>query len=162
MSLSGPERGGKKQGFDLKAVATLLKSLVPSVIVQRVDAGRDINDKAFAGYSSGYVKALAKAGQNTNVDLRLTGGMLASVKARSVVLTKDKLEIFFAPDAGTSPAVSLGKTMHRTGARGPAHNIVGEYIHTGTPHMKPRPWMGLSPKDKAAVERQIRDIIVSR
>lgn len=133
---------------DVDAIAKAVAARVPGLVARRVDAGLDIFDRPFAPYRGSYMHALTKGGESTVVDLRLTGGMLASVKVREVRRDGDDVVIVIAPDAGTSPAVSLadGKAK-RTGRRGPPHNVVGYWIHHGTPTMPARPWLGLSPSD---------------
>ena len=142
--------------IDLDAVAKVAAARVPGLILKRVSAGLDVNDRPFTPYSGSYMHQLVAGGEDVVVDLRLTGGMLSSVKLRETRRTADGLELVFGPDAGTSPAVSLAAgRAKRTGRRGPPHNVVGYWIHYGTPRMPARPWLGLSPRDAESLKKAI-------
>lgn len=156
MSVTVTKRGQHKVDVD-KMVATM-KTEAVSRIIRRTGNGVDANDKPFAGYSSGYLRALLEGGEDTRVDLRLTGGLLNSVRVVRVErVSRNITRIVIAPDAGTSPAVVLadGKAK-RTARRGPPHNLLGRWLHYGTPRMRPRPWLALSPKDKAAMRAVLK------
>lgn len=157
-----PNIGGLKHSIDAKKAVAILKALVPAMIVERTGRGVGADGKAFAPYSAAYRQALLEAGEKADpVDLRLTGGMLASVKARKVEVTKEKVSVWFAPDAGTSPAVSLqdGKAK-RTGKRGPPHNVVAHWLHYGTPKMRARPWLDLTKEERAELLVEIAKALV--
>lgn len=141
-----------REDVDVEAIARVLIARVPGLVLERCHAGLDIDDKPFAPYSASYREALTEMGEATDVDLRLTGGLLNSVKHTSTErVSPDVVVLTFAPDTGTSPQVrppSRGKPRaKRTGKRGPAHNLVGYWLQHGTPRMRSRPWLGLSPSD---------------
>ena len=144
---------GPRQKIDLKAMAKVFEASVPGLILRRVAEGRDILDRPFAPYSGAYNVALGEAGEDLRVDLRLTSGLLNSVKLRQTVTTATGVRLIFGPDGGTSPTVSLqdGRAK-RTGKRGPPHNVVGYWLHYGTPHMRARPWLALSPRDRRVIQ----------
>lgn len=147
---------GQRQRVDVGAIAKVIAGLAPGLILKRTAAGFDITDKRFAPYTTGYARALAEAGEDGRVDLRVTGGMLNSVKVRSIEVTADRAVVVIAPDGGTAPAVSLAEGgAKRTGKRGPPNNAKGYWLHNGTPEMRARPWLGLSPKDRAVIQRAV-------
>lgn len=143
---------GKKTIIDLDAIAKVCAARVPGLILDRVNRGLDINDKPFAPYSSGYRRTLGKMGEAADVDLRMTGGLLNSVRLVKTEKGRGIITLHFAPDAGASPQVKApqkGKPRaQRTGRRSAAHNVIGYWLQKGTPRMRPRPWLGLSPKDR--------------
>lgn len=163
---------GERARVDVLAIAKGIAAFLPGLIIDRVDAGLDIHDKAFAPYSPSYRAALQMAGEDTKVDLRLTGGLINSVKVRRIVRKSDGVVVVHVgPDSGTSPRVPLAPPWvsgdadaraawmahppKRSGRRGPQHNAVGAYLHKGTATMRPRPWLGLSPRDLADLRRML-------
>lgn len=165
-------RKGEKAVIDVAKIARAIAGFAPGLIIDRVDAGTDIKDKPFAPYSSTYRTALQMANEDQKVDLRLTGGLINSVKVRRIVRKSDGVVVVhIGPDAGTSPRVPLAPPWvvndpeararwmqnppRRSGKRGPQHNHVGAYLHKGTPTMKPRPWLGLSPSDLRDLRRML-------
>jgi hypothetical protein len=165
-------RKGDKARVDVLTIAKRIAAFTPGLVIQRVDAGRDINDKPFAPYSPNYRAALALAGEDPKVDLRLTGGLINSVKVRRIVRKADGIVVVhIGPDAGTSPRVPLAPPWvvndpaaraawaqhppRRKGRRGPAHNVVGAYLQQGTATMPARRWLGLSPRDLQDLRRML-------
>lgn len=144
--------------FTDKAKAlSLVSSMAIGAIKRRTGKGIDIDGDPFRPYSSAYRRALTEGGEDpSKVDLRLTGGMLNSVKELRRQITDRRATAWIGPDTGTSPRVSL-RDGHakRTGKRGPAHNLVGAWLHYGTHKMPARPWLGLSPKDRKAIAAQL-------
>ena len=142
------KRTGKPYKFDPTKAEKLIRAYVPGAILRRTDKGISSTGNAFAPYSPSYREALAKGGEAAGVDLRLTGGLMNSIKVTEVHRTSDGVTIIVAPDAGTSPAVSLGDgTARRTGRRGPPHNALAYWIETGTPTMPPRPFLALTAEE---------------
>jgi hypothetical protein len=167
--------------IDVEAIARRAAALVPGLILKRCSEGRDTSDKPFRPYSGSYMHALVFVGESTVVDLRLTGGMLNSVKLRETRKVPGGVELVFGPDTGTSPGVRLpppwvlsdpkaaaawkkkyGSGLPRTGKRSPPHNVVGYWIHHGTPKMPARPWLGLSPRDAASLRKALEAATVVR
>lgn len=155
---------GQPPRWDPQKAARIIAALVPGMILERTDRGVDMNGKALAPYSPSYRAALAAAGEDIKVDLRLTGGLMNSIKARGIDARPDGVTVTIAPDAGTSPEVALPppwissdpealahwKSTHgrRTGKRGPSHNVVGYWLHHGKGKAPPRPFMGLTPEQR--------------
>lgn len=103
--------------FNGRVAAALIKSLVPGWILARTDRGISADDVPFRAYSKRHLKNLRAMGEDTKVDLRLTGGLLNSVKARNVEVQGSKLIVTIAPDAGTSERVvppSLTRELAKT------------------------------------------------
>lgn len=137
----------------------MIASFTVGAIVARTDAGVSASGKPFARYSTQWAKQLGMMGEATKVDLRLTGGLLASVARREVSVAGGRLSVIIAPDTGTSAMVrpARGRKLKSgrrakvkpraarvQGKRGPAHNVVGLWLHRGTMHMPARPWLSLT------------------
>ena len=133
-------------------VAKVIGALVPGMIIRRTGQGIDRNGAPFAPYSQAYREALSRGGESPAIDLRLTGGLMNSIKVRSSVHTDHDATVTIAPDTGTSPAVTLADgRAKRTGRRGPPHNVLADWIEHGTGRAPPRPFMGLTEEQ----ERQL-------
>jgi hypothetical protein len=193
---------GRMPKFNAQGIAREIQRFAPGAIVERVGRGLDVKGQPFAGYSARYRRQLKRMGEDPKVDLRLSGGLMNSVKARDATLRADSVEVVIAPDTGTSPqyrapserrayrqaglaesrfaergvARTLTKAEGRafakslkyetagarridTGRRSPPHNIVGYWLHFGTPTMRARPWMGLDPKQEAYLLKRIAEIM---
>lgn len=140
------KRSGTPVKFDAEKAAKVIGAFVPGAILRRTDQGISSTGAGFASYSHSYRERLAAMSENQKIDLRLTGGLLNSIKVRDKRITSQGVEVVIAPDTGTSPQVSPrnGKA-HRTGDRGPPHNVLGYWIHHGTATTPARPFMGLTP-----------------
>jgi hypothetical protein len=139
-------RTGKPYKFDAVKVEKLIKAYVPGAIIRRTDKGISSTGSIFAPYSPEYVDALRRGGESTAVDLRLTGGLINSIKVVSIDVSANSLRFVIAPDAGTSPSVTLadGRAKRKSG-RSPPHNVLGYWIENGTASMPARPFLGLTP-----------------
>lgn len=128
-------RKGGPMRLNVEAIIRHIASTAPGLIVSRVDEGRDKHDKPLAGYTARYRDFLRMGLENDNdVDLRLTGGMLASVKARDVRVESNGTiaRVTIAPDAGTSPQVALKhKAVSRHGAAIAKQDRVRRKIQAG-------------------------------
>lgn len=193
-------RRGKQPTFDSIRVAAVIKGLVPGMILERTNKGIDANGKPFAPYSKRYQSFLKRGGEDPKVDLRLSGGLMNSIKPRGTYVTRDVAHVVIAPDAGTSPVwapassrkafaesdwgrgrglfgenarysgplrrgestkleKALRKRMQRTGKQSPPHNVVGYWLHHGTPTMPARPFMGLSPENWKVLNAAIAKVM---
>ena len=165
---------GEKARIPVERIAKVIAGLAPGLITERVDAGLDTSDKPFARYAPNYATALALAGEDGKTDLRLTGGLMNSVKTKRLIKRADGVVVVVVgPDSGTSPRVLLAppwvvndpdaaaawKRKHpgapRTNRRTRSHNAIGAYLHYGTPTMRARPWLGLSPTDIRDLRRAL-------
>lgn len=146
--------------LDLLGLAKVVGPAAVGHVLDRCDQGLDIHDQPFAPYSKEYAQWLTEGGEDpTHVDLRLTGGLLSSVKVQQQSVDGAVLALDIGPGTGTSEerhvhGVSAferfkgakgvkpkGKPrLTKTGKRGPPHNLVGQYLQ------KKRPWLGISPK----------------
>lgn len=72
-----------------------LGDLIVERIVERTDQGKDKTGKSFPKYSQGYIDSLdfKIAGKSSNVDLQLSGDMLASLKV--LKSTRNWIEVGF-------------------------------------------------------------------
>jgi len=148
MGITTRRTGTPVKFYGAKA-AKLIAGFVPGAILRRTDKGIDAKGNAFALYRQSYRDALIAMSEDVKVDLRLTGGLMNSIKARDVKVTPDGVRVTIAPDTGTSPQVYAadGKAK-RSGKRGPPHNVLGYWLHHGTPTMQARPFMGLTPEQQ--------------
>lgn len=145
----GGSGGGGPPRFNPEAIAKVIAGLVPGMILRRTEKGLDANGQQFAPYSARYRKHLRDLGEDPKVDLRVSGGLMNSIKARSIEILKDAVRVVVAPDAGTSPVWTkrkdkAGRASRTIGKQSPPHNIVGYWLHHGTPKMRARPFMGLT------------------
>ena len=127
-------RTGDAQAELLKRLRVLARAAaaeIPRIIRARVSRGLDIHDVPFAGYDVDYAKRNGGA-----VDLAdgASGGLLATLQV-TVRDTPNGAVVVVVPDA--------------------AHARVGSYLHNGTPKMKARPWLGLSPRDLVELRRVV-------
>jgi len=89
--------------FNGPGIAALIKAAVPGNIIRRTGRGVDMNGRQFAAYSRRYLRQLKRMGEDLTVDLRMSGGMINSIKARGAEVTGNRVVITIAPDTGTSP-----------------------------------------------------------
>lgn len=147
------KRSGTPVKFDAVKAAKVISAFVPGAILLRTAQGKSTTGNAFAAYSDSYRKTLRAMGEDQKVDLRLTGGLLNSVKVRDTVTAADYVQVTIAPDNGTSAqVVPKNKKMRKTGKRGPPHNVLGYWIHHGV-GMPARPFMGLTKEQEAELYR---------
>jgi hypothetical protein len=194
-------RRGVQARFDPRRIAAIIKGVVPGMILERTNKGVDVNGQQFAPYSKRYKKRLRLMGEDPKIDLRLSGGLMNSIKARGATLHPDRVEVIIAPDTGTSPQYrapserrayrqaglaegrfaerSVARTLTKaegrafakslkyetsgarriaTGKQSPPHNVVGYWLHNGTPKMKARPFMGLTDAQYTELLREIARI----
>jgi len=133
---------------DRKALEKRLVPLILGWVKNRTHEGRDVDDNPFAGYSSSYRRTLGRMGESGAVDLRLTGGLLGSLRhVRTETSSARLMVLVFGVGTGSSPAVrapSKGRARaQRTGRRGPSHALVAMWLHRGTSVTPPRRWLGL-------------------
>lgn len=154
-------RPPKKITLNINAALDFIAKEAIGMIQRRTRAGKDLNGNNFEAYSTGYKKALARAGESTRPDLWLTGGLMADLRETERVVTAGRSMIWIGPGTGTSEARSLVKgKAKQTNRRGPAHNVVGKWLHGGTPHMPPRPWLGLTPAQVETLKAKIRTLVI--
>lgn len=167
---------GRMPTFNANGVAKAAKSVIPGLILERTNKGIDVNGNQFAPYSRRYIKFLRMGGEDTKVDLRLSGGLLNSVKARQMTITDSRVEVTIAPDTRTSPvwkpkaagpkrAAKMERSRMKAPyenagefAQSPPHDRLGYWLHHGTPKMKARPWMGLTDEQLKDFMREIASI----
>ncbi len=112
------KRSGTPVKFDAEKAARVIGAFVPGAILLRTDKGIATTGQAFAAYSTRYRRQLQRMGEDQKVDLRLTGGLLNSIKVRDTVIAADYVQVTIAPDNGTSPEVrapSQTRAMRKAG-----------------------------------------------
>ena len=95
-----PVRRPRMPKFNGRAVAAVIKAIVPGAILERTNRGVDANGNQFAPYSNRYIDFLLRGGESPKVDLRLSGGLLNSVKARGADVNDNRVTIIVAPEIG--------------------------------------------------------------
>ena len=108
--------------FDGNKAAQIIKAFAVGAILERMARGESSKGGAFAAYSPRYREILAKGGEDMKIDLRLTGGLSNSIKARDTVINRDGVKVTIAPDTGTSPQVAPTMTRARVAKATRAHN----------------------------------------
>ena len=111
-------RTGTPVKFDAEKAARVIGAFVPGAILLRTDKGISSTGQAFAQYSTRYRRQLQRMGEDQKIDLRLTGGLMNSVKVRDKRISANGVEVVVAPDAGTSPQVrapSERRALRRAG-----------------------------------------------
>ena len=167
--------------IDMKAIMAAVGVATVGHIVERVDKGLDVNDQPFAQYSDDYREWLKVGGENPDaVDLRLTGGLMNSVKVRETRIENGTGFVTVGPGTGTSAEVTHGgrtafqaftgaapkqeltktgkpkkpRASSHTNKRSPPHNILGSYLQ------KKRPWLGVSPLGMAKLRQLIERVML--
>lgn len=98
-----------------------LPPLIVGAIQRRVQEGRDMHGNPFAAYSKKWRESLAAMGEADKVDLRLTGGLMGSLRLlRTERNSAQSITLVFGPDAGTSPHVVPPSQLAGQKARGQA------------------------------------------
>lgn len=124
-------RSGPPPKIDVAAAARAAAAVIPKIIRERIARGRDIFDRPFASYDTEYARLV---GGRVDLGAGDPGGLLATLVVR-IDITADRAVVVVAPDA--------------------KHAAVGSYLHNGTPKMKARPWLGLSPADLVVLRKRL-------
>jgi len=157
-------------------IEKLIKAFVSGAILQQADAGIDITGSPYKEYSPGYKRALARASEDTKVDLRLSGSLLTSIKSKSEEGSNGGFSVVFAPDTGSGPKVTLGQGkvekvrgnrdergrilkggLKKGERRAISNNILAYNIHNGEGNMPKRPFLGLTPENQAELLQILRE-----
>jgi hypothetical protein len=112
------KRSGTPVKFDAEKAARVIGAFVPGAILLRTDKGIATTGQAFASYSTRYRRQLQRMGEDQKIDLRLTGGLMNSVKVREKRISTNGVEVVVAPDTGSSDQVrapSERRALRRAG-----------------------------------------------
>jgi hypothetical protein len=120
------KRSGTPVKFNGEKAGKLIAAFVPGAILRRTDQGISSTGAALAPYTSSYRRSLTKMGEDQKVDLRLTGGLMNSIKARDIQVTPDGVRVTIAPDAGTSAEVRAPSETRAYRAAGLVEGRFGE------------------------------------
>lgn len=112
----------KMPRFDGHQAAKIIKAFAVGAILERMGRGESSKGGAFASYSPRYREILAAGGEDLKVDLRLTGGLANSIKARETLVERDGVTVTIAPDTGTSPQVAPTLTRAKVAKATRQHN----------------------------------------
>lgn len=154
---AGSVRFTQRIAIDKGRALSLISSLAAGFIRKRTADGKDISGAPFKPYSPMYREMLTKGGEDANqVDLTVTGGLLASINERKRTVTAHGGSVVVGPDTGTSPRVSFrdGRAV-RTGGRSPPHNVIGAWLHFGRGRMPPRKFLGLTPRERQKISKAL-------
>jgi hypothetical protein len=156
----------KRMSFELSSrtidvAMKVVEGYVFGAILRRTDQGKDMNGNAFAPYKDSYLKKLQAFGEDTQIDLRISGGLLNSLK-QQMTKTNDGFKYSIQPDTGVSPIrLKRNKSRGETHSKTP-HNLVAYYLQNGTPKMKARPFLGLTPDQVEYLRKAIQRAIVKK
>lgn len=90
---------------DTTKVERLLPALIVGHVLNRTHEGKGVDGQPFAGYSAAYRGSLARMGEGPGVDLRLTGGLLNSLRHLRTEKGGTVTTMWFGPGTGSSPQV---------------------------------------------------------
>ena len=144
----------------IRAAAAAIGPVIVGMIQRRTAKGESWKGGRLADYSRSYKEALAEGGESAKVDLTLTGSYLADIKVLKETVAQDKATLLIGPGTGTSPQVTpKNGHMQQTGDRSPPHNILGGYLEYGTPKMRARPHLGLTPDERRRIAALISKVL---
>lgn len=103
----------KAPKIDLRKMAPAIAAAVIGHVRDRTDSGLDVKDRPFKPYAESYEALLAASGQDTKVDLQLTGGMLNAFDLLDEQLRGDVLTLTF----GVKPSQTKNAYFYVPGGR---------------------------------------------
>ena len=149
--------------IDVEKALSALGLHVVGTIKQRTQQGKDLTGAAFEQYSDGYKDALRRGGELNNVDLRVTGSMMSSLKVvgRGARLGVRYVTVGF--DATYGPKYHLaGGQIKRTGQRNITNGALARVHHLGLGRVPRRRFFGLSKMERQAASRHAMSVGIVR
>jgi hypothetical protein len=149
--------------IDVEKALSALGLHVVGTIKQRTQQGKDLTGAGFEQYSDGYKDALRRGGELTNVDLRVTGSMMSSLKVvgRGARLGVRYVTVGF--DATYGPKYHLaGGQIKRTGQRNITNGALARVHHLGLGRVPKRRFFGLSKMERQAASRHAMSVGIVR
>lgn len=149
--------------IDVEKALSALGLHVVGTIKQRTQQGKDLTGAGFEQYSDGYKDALRRGGELTNVDLRITGSMMSSLKVvgRGARLGVRYVTVGF--DATYGPKYHLaGGQIKRTGQRNITNGALARVHHLGLGRVPKRRFFGLSKMERQAASRHAMSVGIVR
>lgn len=118
--------------LDVEAIADVVSAGAVGHVLDRQHDGLDNQDKPFRKYSASYAAALARAGESTDVDHRVSGLMLSQLK---------ELNRTRSAEGVVTLTIGVGPGGDR--------NLIAAYLQ------RLRPWLGISPRGRASINKAI-------
>jgi len=149
--------------IDVEKAINALGLHVVGTIKIRTQQGKDLTGAGFEQYSDGYKDALRRGGELNNVDLRVTGSMMSSLKVigRGARLGLRYVTVGF--DATYGPKYHLaGGQIKRTGQRNITNGALARVHHLGLGRMPRRRFFGLSKMERQAASRHAMSVGIVR
>lgn len=141
--------------IDIDRAADIAVALIVGAVLDRTQAGLDIDGNAFAPYSPGYAAQLVRAGRIAVPTLRQTGSLLGSLGERRRDTSGGTLTVHIGPGVEIGPAYSIGsKGLRRRGLRGITNAQLGHIHHEGLGRVPRRRWLSVK-KELAAIVKRV-------
>ena len=109
----------KAPHIDLKKMAPTIAAAVMGHVRDRTNGGLDVKDRPFEPYSEEYLFKLSASGQDTKVDLQLTGGMLNAFDWLGEAIKGDVLILTF----GVKPSHTKNAYFYSASRKKPATDV---------------------------------------
>lgn len=149
--------------IDVGRALNALGAHVVGTIKIRTQQGKDLTGAGFEQYSDAYKDALRRGGELNNVDLRVTGSMMSSLK---VVGHGARLGVRYVTvgfDATYGPKYHLaGGQIKRTGQRNISNGALARIHHLGLGRVPRRRFFGLSKMERQAASRHAMSVGIVR
>jgi hypothetical protein len=145
--------------FAVDRILDFLVAQAVGMVQRRTAKGIDANGNAFPAYSPSYAAALVEGGENTKVDLTVTGAYLASISERSreVDMERGVARATIGPGTGTSEQrVMAAGRARKTGKRSPPHNVLARFLERKFHHL------GLTPDERKRLAAQAAKIALQQ
>lgn len=146
--------------IDTKRIAEAAAAQTIAMIKDHTDMGLMVSESgelvAMPAYSASYKKQRERAGLNTNVALRVSGGMLKGIHEVSSETIDASSKVVIAPNAQSSTSAKYLRSKKakrkNKGPKGaapgaPPNNAVAYWHHTGTGNNPKRKFFMLSKKE---------------
>lgn len=165
-SLTQPRKGtvkwSKTPRIDLNVARMFFETHLPSAIIIRTQKkSLDRYGKPLGEYSDGYGKRRVRMGESDGrVVLRLTGGLLNSIRARDSVMKKTSVRVTIGAGANRSKVVrppedgKFGKWEIDASKVGPRYNQILYWLGPGS-RGKKREILGFTKKELKAIAKKI-------
>lgn len=165
-SLTQPQKGtvkwSKTPTVNLNVARVFFETHLPSAIIIRTQKkSLDRYGNSLGDYSEGYNNRRARMGESTGrVTLRLTGGLLNSIRARDSVMKKTSVSVTIGAGANPSKVVrppkdgGFGRWEIDASKIGPRYNQILYWLGPGA-RGKKREILGFSKRELKAIAKKI-------
>lgn len=177
------ESKGRRIEIDPGKALDWLAAQAIGMIQRRASKGIALDGSKMKPYSLSYLRQLVRMGEGTNVDLTVSGAMLADFREVARKIDGAYASVTIGPGTGTSErrrpphsdehierlneaGIKAKKERPhkpravKTGERSPPHNVLAGMIHRGTPRMPARPFVGLTADEqKRLIDGLVRRVL---